>query len=881
MICAGNVFLDGSSKAPLGPPPGDSAPAEKSAEAALKAVASMPDPTSFIENTAWFKSKASDPALQGKIRKSFLKNYGSLEVMHGPNFSNCEGNLSTALEKTMFEFEPGLVEAPKAPESGKVWTPPKIFGDPSSAPEKIFMDPADFFQDAAADFEPKDRARLWTEFNRVLINSELHAKTDGTIYEGNLDMAFEDALDGYFGHAEGTSSLTHGDVISTSITLEGGKLTVEIDPILYDMAKELGIEAKKIPELVAKSMESETKEKFSRMIEEGLTVENIDKWLEGDRGQEWLAKNGTKMKSMLVERVKQGAPGIVMGFLGYLGADELADVVGISAIHNPFEHFMFIVGSMHGMMAAGNLAAPHAAKGLQSLGERFFKQEVMAGGKTIATSVKMATPFGKALFTGIARNIAGMSAGEIAKATAVGAGKATWGLVKMPIAAAYGMGAGVLATKIVMGTIGSIEDKLGTKMDADWKGTISLLSFFAPEVLGMITGKTGSRLASALRLGRFAKLAAYGIIADLGMTLMTNIGWGDEKAWRGSIDARLADRYFNQIEGYETASAIDDMHPSYRWAATAGLGMLHLARNVAEFFFPENMALARASYAVENGYGHMYDAIVEEDYESSKATQEALPLAALKVLANGMDGLRDKAEFYKDLSLDFLEEEIELDGYAEEFAEDMAALQSKENYAAWSPEKRAAEEQKLFDEVPEDQRTVVGIDYAAYTLQQMVKSLDFIHLDINAPYREAVDEDGAIEDGKGDAFLTTVFEGAPADELKLAILVQRQESLIIRTITEKDEGKRTELAALAKDVGLMDESGGWAFTEAYMGAAEKLKELAKSEESGDVTGAVKAHVAALKNEFMDAHDIGRKNEIQFQLMLLGETPTMAAAGVTS
>ena len=44
---------------------------------------------------------------------------------------------------------------------------------------------------------------------------------------------------------------------------------------------------------------------------------------------------------------------------------------------------------------------------------------------------------------------------------------------------------------------------------------------------------------------------------------------------------------------------------------------------------------------------------------------------------------------------------------------------------------------------------------------------------------------------------------------------------------------------------------------------------------------MKGHVAALQDEMIDVIDPGRKNEIHFQLMLLGETPAMAEAGLVA
>jgi len=586
-----------------------------------------------------------------------------------------------------------------------------------------------------------------------------------------------------------------------------GKASVVADAAIYDLATELGIDHKKVPELVMAAMQTKTQEKNARMIEEGLTPKGVERWLVSESGRRWFAANEARLPGNLRERIKAGAPGIGVGVLGYLGAVQLAEVIGISPIHQPEEHFAFIIGCMHTMGTAAAYGLPAAQMGWRRLANWRSSWVITSGGQPLKVTLRTDTKIGSSLYRSIARNFAGMSAAQIAARGAIG-------IITFPAKLSLGMAPGLASVKVA-------DMVLPQSMNPEFREALTFGAFFAPDVASIILGKRCQALARFPGAAIFLQLVAAGFTLDMAVMGIQRLMWGDETAYRRSIEARMSERIVEE-KGYEAAKKLDGMHWSYRWAAEALYFVDFFGMKSADFLAPIAIEHKRYRIAMDEGHGDWYSEIVYEDIKRSELLQDSLPDYAGSVLADGVDGMEDDPDFYRVVSLDFLREKVKLKGSAKKLSEETEKLQRSPEFSKMNPDEREAAFMEILDEIPEDElQNAVSLS-AAYDLQSMLAILDFYRLDINSTYEEVVDEHGVIEEGKEDEFLALVFPDMTAEEAKETILSERKQRLIMRALLTEDKAEYVRLFALCKEVGIVDEAGEWEMTDELIGVLTRL-----------------------------------------------------------
>jgi|GEM_PF-6343875 len=669
--------------------------------------------------------------------------------------------------------------------------------------------------------------------------------------------------------------------------------TIRVEAEILRIAEVAGISAKKVPELLELASSERIHEKVARHIERNLTIENLDKWLTKENGKRWLARNRGAVAETFKERVRLGAPGLAISVVSLLGAMEIADIVGISAIHQPQEHFACVIATMHVMSTTGHAAGSRiyeAARGnvklLPTL-SRVLDQRIVAGegGKVLELTITSRGTIGRAITNALKANFAG----GLSMRTAVRGGAT---VLKLPFKAArgvaniaYGIGPGLLSCAIA-------DTVLPEDMDLDTRSAIGFGAFFIPDALRIATGMRGVKLARGLGLKAASRLAGLGFLIDLGIMGIQRMAMGDAMAYHSDIAARATEGSWADAEDTLFRGALDT--PWYtRWLAVPGALIAVGLGKVTHALMPSAIDAARLAGSGMNDDGEFdrkVARLIDRDVEDSRLiqrydpeTNSGLPVDVLTVLLSGVGDERDTAEFYKELSFDSLTDEVDRDD-AEELEERIEELRADPAFAKLPPQRQDEMLGILAEEYAEESSIMT-----AHSLQQTMAALHFMHVPVNDKFRRMVDEDGVLledyeDDGMefrpGEMLLEIATEAMPqvedADTARVAILELRRRDLIRRSLGAEGE-ERARLASLAREVGLIDERGRWEPTPTYFAALHEWKGMAaQDDEEGE---RLATFVKQRRREYHETEDVGDRNVIEFELAVLGRGLQMAEAGV--
>jgi len=305
-------------------------------------------------------------------------------------------------------------------------------------------------------------------------------------------------------------------------------------------ARRLGILPSRIPHLIAAASGVENRDSLSRIVSERMTVERLREWVQSPEGRVFMEGQGAAFRDTWQNRVREGGPGLAMGLASMLGAEQLADVVGLDARRHPQERFMFVVGASH---VAGNVTSAGTEVLLnRSLGQAFNFVEtraVSAGGEAaVQFSFEARSSLSRALFDSVTRNF-GLQGGL---------GRIAWngtrGLVAMPFRAAWGMGPGLMASAIVDRTIGQAFAEGSSARNA-----IRFGSFFLPDVYRMAVGNRGPAIFEGATMRWASRAFAAGFIADMAFSGVNRWENGASGAATQSMIYQRANQLHNQDEG--------------------------------------------------------------------------------------------------------------------------------------------------------------------------------------------------------------------------------------------------------------------------------------------------------------------------------------------
>ena len=631
---------------------------------------------------------------------------------------------------------------------------------------------------------------------------------------------------------------------------------VTISPELRAVAEKAGLPPERIPDILAGEANIASEAEIGKIVEERFTPEKLAAWLESKPGNVWIAENRPALMDNFKNRVRVGGPGLAMGILGLLGAEQMADAMGIT---DPAERFPFIVYSMHGGMHTGKAAGEIMANRVAGRPYDFVNMRTVGTGSEAAIELtyEARTTMSRALWASLTRNFIG----ETAMATAMKTGS---GVLRLPVQAAYHMGPGLATSRMVDATFGELLEPGSTGRHA-----LGFGAFFIPDAYRLAFGARGMALARKLGLGLVGRAFAAGFVLDLMMLGTQRVALGSGAEYRRSVEARIGDSYFDD-RTYEMFDSIDKMHWSYSWAAYAGGFLTTGLSETLNFVAPVSSNWARTMDA-EGDHGEKYEwAVLNEDLAESYNVREDLPEQIVATLVSGVGTERDLASFYTGVSFSMLGSEIEPEGRVEDLADDLDDLFEEEGFAGMGPEEQGRAIEgimgKYSSEVRDRAMSVIG----ARNLQRSLAALHFIHIHANSDIREMVGDDGAILEGKGDEFLNLAFPGTLAAVAKGEILEMRRASLVARVL-DAEGGEGARLTKLAQDVGLASDDGRLLRNRSYYAALVPWVKSVDPDKSTERGEKFNGHVATLMADLITAKDPIRRQEIEAELYVIGES----------
>lgn len=559
---------------------------------------------------------------------------------------------------------------------------------------------------------------------------------------------------------------------------------------LAAFARRLGIMPSRIPHLVAAASGAESRAELGRIVGERMTVERLREWVQSPQGERFMNERGAAFRDTFHNRLREGGPGLAVGLISLLGAEQLADIVGLDARNHPHERFMFVVGLSH--VTGVGAAAINEVFLNRSLGQAFNFVEtraVAAGGEAaVQFSYEARGSLGRAMFDSLTRNY-GLRGGLTRMAF-----NGARGLVTMPFRAAWGMGPGLMASALVDRTIGSQFAEGSTARNA-----IRFGSFFLPDVYRIAVGNRGPAIFETRGMRWASRAFAAGFIADMAFTGVNRWQHGSSgSATMGMI--------------YQRANQLHDRDEG-------------LLRGVVDGAFEMVAPQVSAWWdSVElDGFGFRPNRYQNEAREELRAFSMDTTRHADEMLRRhaffGSGGASLDADFYTRVDWGFLRGESRLedirlpDGREIPVRDILDQLQDPavaRRFTGDHPEDQVAYIQRQFRGYRLSRAEVEqALDrISLHALRNDLASLSQFDLPENAAMRGLFDEHGALRAGQEGALLRHLFpEHAPNEA---DILAQRRVSLALRILQARSSGDAAAAEpylAVARRIGLADAAG--------------------------------------------------------------------------
>lgn len=601
-------------------------------------------------------------------------------------------------------------------------------------------------------------------------------------------------------------------------------IPVEHLPKIIELGLMEGFSADRIPFEFERAMKPETRLEVAREVERLVTDEKAVELL-----TEMEKAKGAEARESFKSRAKGAAVSVGVGGGVWYASLKLADAIGIG---NPTLHFGFVIytmeSSMGGAQAARQIAA--ARMGGATMGE--------AWAASSAARLFAGETMGARLLTFARHGIAGP-----------------------PKNAMLHIGTGLLWSRA--GFV--ISDALGA--DPEVVMAISAGSFFVPNEVVRIAGGSAEMAVGLRFAGDFAVAAMVAELLVEGGGML----FDSEYDYRVSLETRAAARYREHVEKRQF-EALDKLPAPLRYMGIAACATEKTVEDFVGVFLSNTVRRAQAL-----GYHFMMgndlddtlggDEFWTKDAEKSSEVRRQLPLNIRKLLSHGINGESDQLEFYTEVSLDWMDERLEIEDNtaAEAFDKELAEYRQTPNYKSTPKERRyAAQMNYLLSALGSEEALLDGVYFKkAMEIQRSFISLRIMDMWEGDPIREVIDEDGGVVEGMEDAFLLEyvrrAFDGlksdATADDVRERVLADRKASLVKRIISAEandddiDGEKSTELA---KEAGLADSDGNLVFGEAYRLAVGDVVRGVLLEVNSGQNGAMKklyeSHLAKVIHE---------------------------------
>lgn len=650
-----------------------------------------------------------------------------------------------------------------------------------------------------------------------------------------------------------------------TIKIEGKNGTVTISREIYDFVQSYNkahpgaeIDIERVPSLLFGASGIKMQRKLLKTIETEFTVDKVEQWLKTDAGKRWFFANEAAIGKTLRGRVLvTSGPAMIASIGMMLGAEKLADVLGLDPVRYRQERFALVVYLMH---AGGAGVRAGMQYGLRAaLGDTAFvlkgvnPTQVKNGAAGLEFALEARTVFGREALKSMWK---GLTLGKAAFYT----GKGLAAIVKMPFVAGWNMGTGLAAQDITM----TILRQIFPNMSESTASTVGFGAFMIPEALEMFVGReaAASILAkSGLRALGYVYAACF--LFDNGFGIYRRVRYGNTAAtYMTDVERRVGDRWMESA--LNTARAEDHFYA--RYPLLAGL-------HTADFF--RNHLLHASFNAYINSVGDVdpYSRdVISEDTRQSLAQQRLMPRHLQDVLLKGVGDESNHPEFYRNLSFSALESEMTLSGDVLRLSSSIQRLRQDLSHgkmtAAQYEQSLREKAQTIFADPKQAQRvaqlSVMGASIRqmqdpsqaqgktppvelmieglkqeelaaaidaeserlfpnpqdreaalrtirAYELQQGMRTLHTISIPENASWKAMTGSEGEL---KSDAashqqLLSVVFQGSKLtrfEEQRDALLNSRRASLLER-IFDASGDERKKLLNLAREVGLTDTTG--------------------------------------------------------------------------
>lgn len=583
--------------------------------------------------------------------------------------------------------------------------------------------------------------------------------------------------------------------IGQPVKKTAGTTEIEITPEVYAEARALGIAPERVPQLVAKAMEIETRGEMARLVRAKFNIEHLTKWLVDGKGRRWLEENRSQLIDSFKNRMKLGGPGLLLGITGLIGGQELADIIELDPVYNQEERFMMVIGSGHLANTGGTKVLEVASNRIRKMPFDFIKQEIVKeGGKeVIKLTYETRNSIAQAFASALARNF------DLSGTVLDIAQRGTIGVIKFPINMALNMGPGILTSKLVDATLGRLLEQGSL--------THSMLiggAFFLPDIYKLALGgaKTSflNKIFGSGLIKRLSKAAGWSFAMDLALLGASRLYHGDASTYERWVNKRATEKKFEAEGAYR-------FDPSDLFVIPL---VTKAFNHFANFMAPDFTAWAHSHDGLMSKSKYWHE-IREEDKKTSQGLQKVASDAMRQIMlfGEGTEGYSKK--FYTELDFSafrrpadaqlpslIAEPENNTGSAAPTLRSSPDSCRNESGSVTHAPTlapvHTSATDEPSSEETEQSEQKI--------TLQKIISNLYFINQPVNNIYRELFNKDGALKGGMETALISTLFPtSVPTDPAQM-LLDLRKIGLWTRYLNTSDPKERAKLDRIANDIGL-------------------------------------------------------------------------------
>lgn len=288
------------------------------------------------------------------------------------------------------------------------------------------------------------------------------------------------------------------------------------------------IPREKLPALLANAQGAPGRGQFSSLGSRRLTVQGVQEFLSSERGQQWAEANRGRGRN-LGHRLLQGGVPLGVGIGAMLGAERLADELGLDGAEDQNLRFAMVVYLSHAanvnmaplweVMANRLMGRPYDFVRSQSVrvaGESFTRYTYEANRSFIRS-------MGGSWRTGA------LSLGLGSRALRVGA------FFLIPLRAAWNMGHGLIFSRAAQHLVSGLPE------DAALRRYGPTAAFFIPDAMRIVAPRSTAALLQNGPMRFAARGFAVGFIADMFFTGGYSLFHGSRVAYQQSLNMRAMD----------------------------------------------------------------------------------------------------------------------------------------------------------------------------------------------------------------------------------------------------------------------------------------------------------------------------------------------------